>query len=62
MVVLNQISCYHLAMMALRRVTRMRDRAPALIEQCQAALDAAVEYGRKHFEDPPDIQNWVWSD
>ena len=62
MVVLNQISRYHLAMMVLRRVPRLEDRAPALVEQCQAAIDAAVEYGRRHFEDPPDIHNWVWTD
>ena len=62
MVVLNQISRYHLAMMAVHRVPRLRDRAPALIERCQSAIDAAVHYARQHFEDPPDIQNWVWTD
>jgi hypothetical protein len=35
MVVLNQISRYHLAMMALHRVRRMRDRAPALVAGCK---------------------------
>jgi xylulose-5-phosphate/fructose-6-phosphate phosphoketolase len=34
----------------------------ALIEQCQSAIDAAVDYARQHFEDPPEIQNWVWTD
>jgi xylulose-5-phosphate/fructose-6-phosphate phosphoketolase len=62
MVVLNQISRYHLAMLALRRVPRLGDRAAALIERCRAAIDAAVEYGRQHFEDPPEIQNWTWTD
>jgi xylulose-5-phosphate/fructose-6-phosphate phosphoketolase len=62
MVVLNQISRYHLAMTALHRVPRFHDRAPALVEKCQAAIGAAVEYARTHFEDPPDIQNWVWTD
>ena len=62
MVVLNQISRYHLAMMAVRQVRRLHERAPSLVEQCQSAIDAAVEYGRTHFEDPPDIQNWVWTD
>ena len=62
MVVLNRISRYHLAMMAVHRVPRLRDRAPALIERCQSAIDAAVHYARQHFEDPPDIQNWVWTD
>jgi xylulose-5-phosphate/fructose-6-phosphate phosphoketolase len=62
MVVLNQISRYHLAMMALHRVPRMHDRAPALIKQCESAIDAAVDYARHHYEDPPEIQNWVWTD
>src|SRR5437762_3989218 len=62
MVVLNEVSRYHLAMMAVHRVPRLHDRAPALIERCQSAIDAAVHYARQHFEDPPDIQNWVWTD
>jgi xylulose-5-phosphate/fructose-6-phosphate phosphoketolase len=61
MVVLNQISRYHLAMMAVRRVPRLRDRAPALVAECQSEIDAAVEYARLHFEDPPEIQNWTWT-
>jgi xylulose-5-phosphate/fructose-6-phosphate phosphoketolase len=62
MVVLNGISRYHLATAALRRVERFADRAPALVAECQAAIDAAVAYAREHFEDPPEIRDWVWSD
>jgi xylulose-5-phosphate/fructose-6-phosphate phosphoketolase len=62
MVVLNEISRYHLAIAALRRVPRLEAEAPALIEQCRAALDGAVEYAREHFEDPPEIRDWVWTD
>jgi xylulose-5-phosphate/fructose-6-phosphate phosphoketolase len=62
MVILNQISRYHLVMSALHRVPRFADRAPALVAACQAALDEAVEYARTHFEDPPQIQNWIWTD
>ena len=62
MVILNQISRYHLAMLAIRRVPRLRDRAAALVAKCQSGIDAAVDYSRQHFEDPPDIQNWVWTD
>jgi len=36
--------------------------ARALVEKCQSAIAAAVEYSRTHFEDPADIQNWVWTD
>jgi xylulose-5-phosphate/fructose-6-phosphate phosphoketolase len=62
MVVLNQISRYHLAMSAVRRVPRFSERAPDIVAACQRALDVAVEYAREHFEDPPDIQRWVWTD
>jgi xylulose-5-phosphate/fructose-6-phosphate phosphoketolase len=62
MVVLNGISRYHLATAALRRVERFADRAPALVAEYQAAIDAAVAYAREHFEDPPEIRDWVWSD
>jgi xylulose-5-phosphate/fructose-6-phosphate phosphoketolase len=62
MVVLNEISRYHLAMAAVSRVPRLADRAPALIAECRSALKTAVDYAREHFEDPPDIQNWTWAD
>ena len=62
MVVLNEMSRFHLAISAIRRVPRLADRAFALIGQWQADIDAAVAYSREHFEDPPDIQNWIWSE
>jgi xylulose-5-phosphate/fructose-6-phosphate phosphoketolase len=62
MVVLNQMSRYHLAIAAHGRVARFADRAPALVEACRSAIESAVEYAREHFEDPPDIQNWIWTD
>lgn len=52
----------HLAIAALGRVARFADRAPALVEACRSAIESAVEYAREHFEDPPDIQNWIWTD
>jgi xylulose-5-phosphate/fructose-6-phosphate phosphoketolase len=62
MVVLNGMSRYHLCMEALRRTKRMASRAPALIEQCQAALAQHHAYSRAHLEDMPEIRDWVWSD
>jgi xylulose-5-phosphate/fructose-6-phosphate phosphoketolase len=60
MVALNEMSRYHLAVEALRRVPRMHDRAPALIAECRTALDEAFTYAHDHFEDPPEISEWVW--
>ena len=60
MVALNEMSRYHLAIEALRRVPRMRDRAPALITECRTALHEAFTYAQEHFEDPPEINEWVW--
>jgi xylulose-5-phosphate/fructose-6-phosphate phosphoketolase len=60
MVALNEMSRYHLAVEALRRVPRMLDRAPALITECRTALEQALGYAREHFEDPPEISEWAW--
>ena len=65
MVVLNGMSRYHLAAEALRRAeaasgSRLGDRAPTLIPECEAAIARATAYSREHFEDPPEIRNWTW--
>jgi xylulose-5-phosphate/fructose-6-phosphate phosphoketolase len=66
MVVLNGMSRYHLAAEALRRAgetsgSRLGDRAPTLISECEAAIARATAYSREHFEDPPEIRNWTWT-
>ncbi len=62
MVVLNEMSRFHLAAAAIRRVPRLRDRAPALVAECEARIAAATAYAQEHFEDEPDIRDWVWTD
>jgi xylulose-5-phosphate/fructose-6-phosphate phosphoketolase len=61
MVVLNEISRYHIAIAALQRVNRPDIPTTVLMERCRAAIDSATEYAYAHFEDPPEIQNWVRS-
>jgi xylulose-5-phosphate/fructose-6-phosphate phosphoketolase len=61
MVALNGMSRYHLCIEALRRTSRIGDRAATLIADCRAAIDQAAAYARAHFEDPPEIRDWVWS-
>jgi xylulose-5-phosphate/fructose-6-phosphate phosphoketolase len=62
MVVLNEMSRYHLASEALHRTTHIVNRAPALMAECTAAIAQAVQYAREHFADPPAISGWAWTD
>jgi xylulose-5-phosphate/fructose-6-phosphate phosphoketolase len=62
MVVLNEISRYHIAMSALQRTNRPDITTSVLIERCRSALDSATAYAHAHFEDPPEIRDWVWND
>jgi xylulose-5-phosphate/fructose-6-phosphate phosphoketolase len=60
MLVLNEMSRFHLAAEAIRRVPRLDARASALVEQCQNEIARAGAYGREHLEDPPELRDWVW--
>jgi phosphoketolase len=62
MVVLNEISRYHIAMAALQRANRSDIAASVLIQRCRTALDSATAYAHAHFGDPPEIRDWVWND
>ncbi|UBU16023.1 phosphoketolase family protein [Nonomuraea gerenzanensis] len=62
MVVLNEMSRFHLAAEAIRRVPRLRERAADLVAQCEARVAEANAYAREHFEDQPEIRDWVWTD
>ncbi len=61
MVVLNGMSRYDLCIAALRRVSHRYERASALMDECRALIQRAVAYSREHFEDPPEIRDWVWT-
>jgi xylulose-5-phosphate/fructose-6-phosphate phosphoketolase len=61
MVVLNGMSRYHLCIEALRRVEPFQPEASALIQELEALIAEATVYAHQHFEDPPDIDQWVWS-
>ena len=50
MVVLNEISRYHIAMAALRRANRPDIPTTVLIERCCAAIEAATAYAQKHLK------------
>jgi xylulose-5-phosphate/fructose-6-phosphate phosphoketolase len=60
MVSLNGMSRYHLAIEALRRSPRVSALAGALITELEGLIAKASAYARANFEDPPEIQDWVW--
>jgi xylulose-5-phosphate/fructose-6-phosphate phosphoketolase len=62
MCVLNSMSRFHLAAEAIRRVPRLAERAPGLVEECESRIEESVTYAREHMEDEPEIRNWVWPD
>jgi len=60
MVVLNQMSRYHLVMEALHRVSREVGGAGDVIGWCEAQLTRHHQYVREHLEDMPEVRDWVW--
>lgn len=62
MVVQNQISRYHLAILALRHATRLRSEAGTLIDGFEERLAAHQVYIREHDEDLPEVRDWTWTD
>ncbi|MDQ6715922.1 MAG: phosphoketolase family protein [Actinomycetota bacterium] len=61
MVVLNQMSRYHLALQALRRSRRVPEGAPELEARCRTMLTRHHGYIREHLEDMPEVRDWTWS-
>jgi xylulose-5-phosphate/fructose-6-phosphate phosphoketolase len=62
MVVANQISRYHLAMEALRRVPRLRSQSAHLVETFESKLTEHRLYIQEHLQDMPEIRDWTWSE
>lgn len=61
MVVVNRMSRYHLALEALNRVRTRFPGGEELAELCHSRLAAHAEYIREHFEDLPEVRDWVWT-
>lgn len=62
MVVLNRISRLHLCLDVLRYVPNLLIDSPELALHCKSLLDEHERYIREHFDDLPEIKNWVWSE
>jgi xylulose-5-phosphate/fructose-6-phosphate phosphoketolase len=61
MVVLNHMSRFHLAKEAVRRALPGSDLRDDLMAACDRAIADSVAYANHHFEDPPEISNWTWT-
>jgi len=61
MVVLNEMSRFHLALDALEQVPRLRTQAAKAVALFEGKLDEHHAYIREHLEDMPEITNWRWT-
>lgn len=61
MTVLNQMSRYHLAMEAVKRVHRTRNGVGAFLAYCQGKLRQHHDYICTDLDDMPEIKNWNWN-
>jgi xylulose-5-phosphate/fructose-6-phosphate phosphoketolase len=59
MVVLNGMSRYHLALMALERAPRPPAGAAELEAHCREMLARHHSYVREHLEDMPEVRDWT---
>ncbi len=61
MVVLNEMSRFHLAAEAARRATRLTD-ASSVVQQCETKITEAQAYSTEHLTDMPEIRDWTWTE
>jgi xylulose-5-phosphate/fructose-6-phosphate phosphoketolase len=61
MVVLNEMSRFHLALEALKHIPRLRMEASDAIDLFNRKLFEHHQRIRQHLEDMPEIRNWHWT-
>jgi xylulose-5-phosphate/fructose-6-phosphate phosphoketolase len=61
MVVLNKMSRFHLAIDALKYLTRLRSDVSEVIDAFKLKLYEHHSYIREHLRDMPEITNWHWT-
>jgi xylulose-5-phosphate/fructose-6-phosphate phosphoketolase len=61
MVVLNKMSRFHLAIDALKYVSRLRSQVSDVVDMFGRKLYEHHDYIRQHLEDMPEIRNWHWT-
>ncbi|AMY20350.1 MULTISPECIES: phosphoketolase family protein [Nocardiaceae] len=60
MVVVNEMSRYHLVLDALRRSRRVPERSTDLADYCRTQLERHRSYVVEHLEDMPEVKDWTW--
>ena len=61
MVVLNQLDRYQLALDAIRRIPRLRDRVEAETARYWTTMQRHKLYIGEHGDDLPEVRNWRWT-
>ena len=61
MVVMNEMSRYHLALDAMHRSRHTPAGVPALMEHCDNMLARHRAYIIEHLEDMPEVRDWTWA-
>jgi xylulose-5-phosphate/fructose-6-phosphate phosphoketolase len=61
MVVLNEMSRFHLALDALKYAPRLRRQASDAVDMFGRKLGEHHDYIRRRLEDMPEIKNWRWT-
>ena len=62
MVVLNKLSRLHLCLDVLRYAGSLVKGSAELLQYCEDMLAKHETYTREHFDDLPEIKDWVWSE
>jgi xylulose-5-phosphate/fructose-6-phosphate phosphoketolase len=60
MVVLNKMSRIHLCLDILHYLPHAIPRADELVDRCNSFLERHRAYITEHFEDLPEVRDWVW--
>lgn len=60
MVVLNEVSRFHIVMNALRHSTNPPKNAADLTAKCEDILKRHKKYSVDEMEDMPEITQWTW--
>jgi xylulose-5-phosphate/fructose-6-phosphate phosphoketolase len=61
MVVLNEMSRYHLVSEALSRARQLPPGSDRLADYCESQLQRHHEYVREYMQDMPEVRDWTWS-
>jgi xylulose-5-phosphate/fructose-6-phosphate phosphoketolase len=61
MVVLNNMSRFHLAMDALKYIPRLRLQVSDVVDMFNRKLSEHHTYIRENLQDLPEIRNWRWT-